>query len=240
MIEEPMETGDETPIETENSAVTPTEETPIETGDDSKNTDEQEQGQVLPSENIDYKKELEKRKRTPLEKAIYSRKKIDEQIKKLGGESEENEDREGTPDIQHLLEANNQKLLREINKKSNEDKVRSMARNEDEAELVIWLLNNEEVRPSGDINRDIRRAFLIANEDRYSKEMDEVKRSIQVKELTTKGTGAGQKPVVNSQAPKLSEKDMKMVRSYGLIWDSKINRWIKPKQNDPFVAPRVL
>lgn len=171
------------------------------------------------AENIDYKAELERLQKENSEAQFVIHSLKDKQKKKAevteGYETLTVIDKE---EIQELArgaareEAEKQHALNRNTLVKN--KIRSMASNKDEEELISHHLMNS-IRPTGDVDEDINNAKLLANSKRYSSELSEAVRSLASKENRGMGSGAGQKQATESPIS-LTPDEQKIAKRYGL------------------------
>lgn len=136
------------------------------------------------------KKELnkvQKEGKTELEKAIYKRNQIDEQIKKLGGEKVivENQDED---DNKPLTRGEWKKMQQDTAQKSALDMANTIE-DETERELVAHHIKNT-IKPSGNPSEDLKNARAIVNSVKNSQIAEEITRKREAKRNSTGGGGA--------------------------------------------------
>lgn len=200
--------------EVETQASENQEETTEETTDESESTEEE-------SQDVDYKEELEalqarlEGKEKQLEQAEFTIEKIKKDRK---GSSQD--------DIQKLIEQEIAKRFDSVEKtalqSSAEQLAQSVARNDDEAKLILFHYKNS-IISSGDLRSDIENAQILANRKRIQGELEELKRSMSAPKAKSAGGSGTKKSSV--EVPKLSPKEASFIQSAGMKWNPKNNRY---------------
>lgn len=155
-----------------------------EDGADEKELESQEQDPL--------KQELEKVKKNPVhskkDKLLFSRKKIDEQLKELGEDVPENdtldEDDDSKPVTVGMLKKLQQKNATETALELAEEQIE----NDIELELVKYHIENT-IRSTGNPTEDLRLARSIVNASKNSKIIGEIKRKPEAKNHSSSGGG---------------------------------------------------
>lgn len=168
------------------------------------------------TEGIDYKAKLEA-ERQRREKA--EAKLVD--LKKEKKEANSEEEREDIDARIKKLEDNFEKRLeektRELEMRSEErrysDAISSVASSTDEAELIKHILKND-IKPTGDIERDVRRAKLLANEDNLTSENEELKKALTARKTAGGISTSGQR--VREEKQTWTAADHKFAQAAGL------------------------
>lgn len=173
-------------------------------------------------ETIDYKAEYEKAQKQ-LGQAEHTILKLKAEKDK---QEEPEEDDAETETVQQIAQKEARKYFVNLTKTQARNFAQSVSANEDEFKLIMFHYENTIV-PTGDMEADIKRAKLLANEKRIDKEFEQLRRTALSKETRSEESGeGGQKKPIKPQAPELSEKDKKVLR--GFTWDAKRQGWIGP------------
>jgi len=173
-------------------------------------------------DSIDYKAELEaeQKRREKAEEKIVKLKRQ----KKSTDDDDEFEDEYEAPNIKNVVqeaiseELNRFQLLQ--SQKLYDDAVSKVSNNLDEAELIKYHLENS-VKLSGDVNIDVRRAKVLANESKLLKQIDELKVANQSRESVGSGESSSHKAGRESEAlEKLTDAERAFLKKV-----SAIDRW---------------
>jgi len=205
------------------------EEKPEESEADAKETEED------PRENIDYKRILEEEKAKKKEwrdKFFKEKKARDEEEESL--ESEEIEEK-----IEEKVKLHVASLQRNLQENNAKQMAQVIAGSSDEAELILYHYKNT-ITPSDDLEKDMRRCKLLANEGRIDKQFSEIRRSIDARERRGKSSGSGQKLPQKEEKPELSEADKKVLNKIGsgVQWDPKIKTYVRwDKKSNQWIGP---
>ena len=177
-------------------------------------------------ETIDYKAELEKSR-----KQLGQAEHLILQLKSKKDKEAEEDDEEETSTldekrVEEIAERKAAKMFIGLSESQAKNYARSISVNEDEAELILFHYKNS-ISPTGDIERDIKRAKLIANEARIDKDLEQARRAALSKNLKETGGGeGGQKQPVEEGPPALSPEDQKVLQ--GFTWDAKRKGLVGP------------
>ena len=214
-------TGEETSEDLEKETE---QEEETETVEEESTTAEDETDSSKREEETDYKAQLEEELKVR-EKAESSAQYHREQAEKLRKENQllkdevkTDEDKPVTKRDLQEIEAN---LTRKTLRAQVEAEVKEIARNPDEAKLILYHYEHSIV-PLGDVAKDISRARLIANEQRVLRENDELRAMLRSKETRGKASGGGgQKPSIAPKEPSLDAGTKTLVQRNKMTWDSK-------------------
>ncbi len=191
----------------EKEAAPVTEETTPETRTDATEVNTEET-----SKDIDYKKELDnlegsKQKPSELEKARRSLFFNAQRFAELGGDPAEilpkpKETKPEETDVKKVIEMT-----------FAEKEARSLARNDDEYNLIMWRVKNQGL--------SVEESYLLANKGKFLKHDSEAKRA-QV--VYSPGGGAGQK-VVTTEVPERSKEEVVLLQRRGLKFNPQTKTW---------------
>lgn len=206
-------------FEEEKVDLKPEEETPEDEGIENKELEEEpetpKEGEEENPENsenteeIDYEAETDKDKR--LRKAESSAQYHREKNKEL-------KENFVTKDELKEFEAN---ITRKTFRSQIESEVERVARNPKEAKAILYHYDNSLV-PTGDVQKDILRARLLANESRIEKENEELLAANQSKENRSKNISSGKRMEDESKEPSLDADTKNLIRMNKMTWDSKL------------------
>jgi len=101
---------------------------------------------------------------------------------------------------------------------------RSISSNEDEANLIIYHYKNT-LSLTGDVEKDIKRAKLIANEGRIEKDIEQLRRANQSKESMGNAGGDGGQKTQEDSIP-LDKESQSFLVGQGFTRDSKRKGWV--------------
>lgn len=214
----------------ENAEETAAEETQEETAEESEESteekSEEETTEETGGEDIDYKAALESLQQTVAsdsykyrnDKRENTEETVDEDDKPITGKL-----------LDEVLKKNTAQTVAILKKEQIETQVRSKARNEDEANLVLHHLETTLSGGTGNISEDLGNAFALANKGRIKEVVSEVNRAIDSSKRKSKGDVQSQKVVkTEDKKPTLSDKDQAMVKHYNLVWDPKEKEHVSP------------
>lgn len=119
--------------------------------------------------------EKKKPQYTKLEKALFAKKKIEEEIKNLGGEVDEDPDDEDDDDNEPVTRGDLKKMEKEKAITTAISLATQQITDENELKLTLHHLSNT-IKPSGDANEDLRNARLMVNSVKNGQIIDEIKR----------------------------------------------------------------
>lgn len=170
-----------------------------------------------PSKDDEYQKELEELEGTKKRSKKDVKKQRREHYKKRQAykrqeEEYDDEDDSNDEDLREFVLEQNERLREEITRSRISELVSRYTRNENEAKLAKYHLENS-LKPSGDLDADVKNAVALANRSRIQNELEEVKRSYASKDSTSNYSGGGQRPKVK-QKIKLSEKDKRIIEDF--------------------------
>lgn len=160
-----------------------------------------------------------------LEEERQRREKAEAKLVELKREKKEAKtDGEDTSSIDARIESVKAELQQDFDKKVRElalqsesrrydDAISSLASNSDEAALMKHILENDIV-PTGDIERDVRRAKMLANEDKIASESAELKQAL-VSRNTAGGIATGSQRM-QEETPNWTAADRKFAAAAGL------------------------
>lgn len=165
---------------------------------------------------IDYKAKLEE-ERQRREKAEAKLVELKRERKDVQPQDDSSLDDERIADIERKLEEKLENRVREIQFQSQEskyeDRIAQYASNSDEAELIRYILKND-IKQSGDVEKDVRRAKMLANEDKIVQENAELKRAIVARKTTGGISTGGQK--LREDRPVWSATEQKFAKVAGI------------------------
>ncbi len=186
-----------------------TKETEKETKETTEETKESEKGE------IDYKAKLEEEE-VARKKAESSAQFHREEAAKLRKEKGEEE----PPITRKDLEEVEARTTRQAFRASVEAEARRIARNPDEAALIIFHYEHS-VMPTGDVLKDVTRARLIANEGRVEKEIEELQATLNSKGNLSTALPSSGKVDTQPSAPALSDDVKKLIAMNNMTWNTK-------------------
>lgn len=192
-----------------------------------------------PQDNTDYKELLEKEKK--------EKKKWRDEFfknKEKSDDSEDNDIPEFNPEeIEEKIEQKVNSRISALQKNLQQENAKQWANNlagsPDEANLILYHYNNT-INPSGELEKDMRRAKLLANEGRVDKRISEIMRSVNSKNNRGTSDGSGQKIPPKEEEPELSEEDRKIREKMGsgVRWDPKIKTYVRwDKVQNKWIGP---
>lgn len=182
----------------------------------------------------DYEKELDN--------LVNKAEKGDKLEKKIAGdaykyrknknEGSESEDEEGESKYVTRAEmlASEQRILRS----QIDNTISSVSSSPSEAKLIKWYMDNYQL-PGNTVAERVENAKVLANKRKILQENTLAKKSAQSASSKGKGTGAGQKKSVKTEA-KLSDQDKKIIKVANMTWNSKSGRYEGKKT---FYAPNA-
>lgn len=138
-----------------------------------------------PKEQDPLQEELErvqKKGRTKEEKLLYTRKKIDEQLKELGIEPEKEESHDENDD--EILTVGMFKKMQQQNVTKTSLQLADEIESPAEKELVKYHLENT-IKSSGDPKEDLRTARMLANASKNKQIIEEVTRKVPAKTFSS-------------------------------------------------------
>lgn len=212
-----------------------TETSADETQNDQENKDEKgdDQGEDYHAKELERLQGDDKSggsKYTPLEKAQHAARKIADEIKKYGGDPGEvfggkKPDGEGKKDDKGGDEDIDVRVARLVDEKLNsfqsgfvsqqaQGMIRSVSKSDSEAALIQYHLENT-IRLSGNMEEDVKRAYLMANHGKILQNVELFKQNLGKK--TQKPSDPGQKSARGKQ-PTVAQKALMDRR--GLKWDA--------------------
>lgn len=169
-------------------------------------------------------------KYTPLEKAQHAARKIAEEIKRYGGDpaelfgvkadgtKEKKEDKGGEEDIEarftRMLDERLGQFQSGFVSQQAQGLIRSVSKSDSEAALIQYHLENT-IRLTGNMEEDVKRAYLLANQGKFTQNMELFKQNLGKK--TSKPSDPGQRSARGKQ-PTPAQKALMERR--GLKWDS--------------------
>lgn len=176
-----------------------------------------------PTLEIDYAAELEAAKakevskHTPLEKAIFARKKIDEEIMKLGG-TPSKEEYETPLNEDAIVEKLAARVLPTLQKAVQGNSVKELitkrAQSPEEEALIVYHYENSIV-PTGNLEEDVENAWTLANKKKLTVERDEAIKALNARNNLSGGSGGGQRPKYEEPV-RLTPEQEKLAKAYGL------------------------
>lgn len=187
---------------------------------------------------VDYKAELDKYK----ERYEKSQKALERVQKGKYGKEAEDDGQAEQPDVESLIDRKADEKITELRREMSvgmvEDALSTLTDDKDERELIRFIYEHE-LNPSGfrkaDVERDMKRAFLLANADRF--EAEAVKKAtakVRKDDAETKavleaskgaGVSVGREPPMPQETESLSDKDRKWLDA--LEEHQKIYRYTK-------------
>ena len=175
------------------------------------------------SETTDYKEaELEVAKRQ-LGQAEHLILELKEKNDRLKAEAELNDGGEPADDdsVRKIVKQETAKVLAVVAETQARNLARTLSTNDDELELIMFNYKNA-IIPTGDVEKDIRRAKLIANEGNMGKQLEQARRAALSQETRNRAASeGGQEQPLEEGAPILSEASKKLLSRAGLTWDLK-------------------
>jgi hypothetical protein len=215
-------------------------------GDDNSTSEEQSQDnqqqqqttdQQQGSQDFDYGKELERTqggsKYTPLEKAIFSAKKIADEIKKHGGDpasifqgpsqDDQQQDQQSgdkppsRDDIQKMIDDGLTRGRSTLFEPILDSKITPITRSADEAKLVKHWTNTILPHVDGNVDMAVEIGWFISNRHRFKETFAEITRGKQAATMASDGQGTGQKKPTPKSEP--TGKEAEFAKSKGLVWD---------------------
>lgn len=168
---------------------------------------------------VDYKAKLEEAQKR-VEKAENKIVDLKRELKETDGEEAQSDLKEQIAALQEkvqsfesMFENKAQELEMKAEERRYNDAVASVSSTDDEAQLIKHILKHD-IKPTGDIDRDVRRAKLLANEDSLTSENAELKQSLVAKRTAGGVSTGGQR--VRQEEPQYSAKDLKFAKAAGL------------------------
>ena len=118
------------------------------------------------------------------------------------------------------LEAIETRAIRQAAQASVEAEARRIARNPDEAALIIFHYEHSVV-PTGSVLKDVARARLIANEGRIEQEAEEIQRTLNSKDNRSPALPSSGKVDTQESAPVLDDDTKKLIVMNKMTWNAK-------------------
>ena len=171
-------------------------------------------------------------KYTPLERATHSARKIADEIKKYGGDpasifgaapTAKKDDKGGSDDgkegvdlekVSKLVDERLGKFQSGFVSQQAQGLIRSVSKSDSEATLIQYHLENT-IRPTGNMEEDVKRAYLIANHGKILQNMELFKS--QAGKKTQKPSDPGQK---STQGKEPTSAQKELMHRKGLKWDA--------------------
>lgn len=201
---------------------------PQNSPNDSQNENSNENKDTDKEQHFDFKKELEEVKERQIRQgdAIGH---IRGDIKELKDREPEEIDKENIQEtIQKTIQKEMSSFRTEVNRGRIENEIIQLTKNPDEINLIKFHLENS-VLSSGDISTDVKRAWLLANEKRFSNREAELQKILNSKEGKETPGGAGQKKN-KPQGPQLSDADNRIIQQLGMKWNPETKRFENQEQ----------
>lgn len=179
-------------------------------------------------------------KYTPLEKATHAARKIADEIKKYGGDpasifgvapAAKKDDNGGSGDdkegidlekVSKLVDEKLGKFQSGFVSQQAQGLIRSVSKSDSEAALIQYHLENT-IRPTGNMEEDVKRAYLIANHGKILQNMELFKS--QAGKKTQKPSDPGQKSTQGKE-PTATQKEF--MNRKGLKWDGDKGEMFSP------------
>lgn len=182
-----------------------------------KETEQPEKGDS-DTEDIDFKAELEKAKRQ-LEQSKHALKDLayqNRELKRKKGEEKEADEDDDAPNLEEIIEKKSsemeQRIRKEVSKSTARLYARSLARNPDEAELILYHYENS-IRLTGNIEDDIENARLLANRKRFSADIEERDRALRAAKETA-GGASGSHKIPREKQIQLTPQEEQLLKIY--------------------------
>lgn len=164
-------------------------------------------------EGVDYKAKLEAER--------LRREKAEARLVDLKREQKESESKGDEEDrllameerLMSRLEEKTSQLQKQSKQSKYDDAISSVASSEDEAALIQHILDND-IKPTGDVAKDVRRAKILANEDDLFSENTELKKALSSRK-TVGGISSGSQRVAENKKT-WSNADKKFAAANGL------------------------
>lgn len=173
----------------------------------------------LQNTGIDYKAKLaEAQKR--VEKAESKIVELKRELKDSDDDSEKDDLREQIASLQEkvlsfesMFDQKAQELEMKAEERRYNDAIASVSSSDDEKALIQHILKHD-IKPTGDVERDVRRAKLLANEESLVSENAELKQSLVAKRTAGGISTGGQR--VQDKEPKYTATDLKFAKVAGI------------------------
>lgn len=237
MVEETTQEKENSPEKTEETEApdTPPEETPEEPEKPEGESAEGEEEGAEDTEDDDYRKELEEERELrlkrdeELKKARHKIVILEKKEKKDEFGEEEEEPPLTKEDIREMIKAETGSVQKNLQKAQATDKIRALVGGNKALQDLAQFHYENTINPTGDLERDVKRAVLLANEKRVERNHSEILRALKSKEMKSRGRGPGQKVPLKQGPPPLSPQDQKLVdQSRGRIrWDQAKQSWVR-------------
>lgn len=171
------------------------------------------------SQNTDYAAKLEEAQKR-VEKAENKIVDLKRELKESDNDSEKNDLEEQIATLQEkvssfesMFDQKAQELEMKAEERRYNEAVASVSSSDDEKALIQHILKHD-IKPTGDVERDVRRAKLLANEDSITSENAELKQSLVAKRTAGSISTGGQR--VTQEEPQYSAKDLKFAKAAGI------------------------
>lgn len=214
------------------------EEKVEETTETGTQPEEKKPAEVEKDEYEEELKEIEKEKPSPevspeeekrqkeLRQALFTRKKLEERIKTLGGSVEEEEEVEVEDiDVKDLVKKEVAEASKTFVKDFIDEKIKSMSDNPSLQKLVRYHYENS-IKQTGlsreQIANDLSNALILANRKKIEKRIGEVVKGKESNDTKGGGSTTGQKPG-ETDLPKLSPMEEKILSRQGLTAKDVVN-----------------
>lgn len=112
-----------------------------------------------------------------------------------------------------IVEQKTQELEMRTQRSRYDEAIRAVSSSEDEQALIRDILEHD-IKPTGDIERDVRRAKILANEDSIANENEELKRALTARSTAGSISTGGQRVIEEKQT--WTAADRKFAQAAGL------------------------
>lgn len=213
------------------------EEESTSTSDENSNGEGNEGGEDFHAKELErLQGEKSGSKYSPLEKAVFSAKKIAEQIRQYGGDpadvfgaAKEKDEPAGSEgkDIEAIIDEKLSKFTSGFVVQQSQAMIRSLAKSDSEANLIQYHLENT-IRPTGNLENDIKAAYLLANQGRLMQLMELTKEQAQKKASKPIAGQQSNETAKGSKQP--TEAQKAFMKRRGLEWDSVKGQVVSPSR----------
>lgn len=157
-------------------------------------------------------------KRSEKDKAVFNFKSISKRVKELGVDPKEllDADEEDEEEDEPSGEDKDFVTKRDLEIRDAEKEASKLAKSESEKRHIMWYVTNR--------NLSVEDAHLLANKGKIKRTASEIQRRDSAR--PSKGGGAGERIATKGKAPKLSESELRAVKSANMVWDPKQSAYV--------------
>lgn len=171
---------------------------------------------------------LERKRREITEKAAADLAfKLREERRQKAGENEDDDKPLTVGQLQGALALERELTRKELQSGLIAEKVRKLARNETEANLIIEIHKNRSFPEGLSLDEQIEEAFVIANRKSIIAQNEELRRALRGKENVSDNSAGTHRDSLPLEEPRISSNDVQALKAAGFAWDGKSGLYVK-------------